>query len=173
MGVLPHLKQAGLFRSPVESTSKSIGFTFLTLRCLAILIVIAWYTVLEEMKPDAGESEKQKEIDHAAKTIIEIILAYKLVVIVILAFFDVMMLIGIYKRRPSFVFAWVVAQVIAVSFAIFVVIGLLIFDGYIGVFPYYTLKAVIAIVVTIYSILVVNSHHTNMKSESTFLANTI
>ena len=77
-------------------------------------------------------------------------------VLLILAIFDVLMLVGVYKRSRSFIFPWFIVQIIAICLAIYQVFRM--FNVPINI---------IFIVCTIYFSLVVNSHYKNLKTEPT------
>ncbi|RZF37735.1 hypothetical protein LSTR_LSTR003146 [Laodelphax striatellus] len=173
---VPHLKKS-LCGISVESGSKIIGFTSLVLRSLLILLLIIYCLILAnaEKKVDlkftpseTGGHFHQNAMMNVtmnvettgAKTINNMLLIVIVIVIVQLlihCIFDVLMLIGVYKRQPSFIFAWIVVQIIA------------IISGILNLFLSYNvpgilIQTILSIVFTIYFTLVVNSHYQNLKT---------
>ena len=162
---LPHFKS--LCGTSLESGSKAIGFILLALRFLWILLlIIQYFQVVDDLKAQEVNFSPNKTSRAFAKDAKMMIAEFKrallvqtvvaISVLLILALFDVLMLIGVYKRSRSFIFPWFIVQIIAICLAIYQVIRM--FNVPINI---------IFIVCTIYFSLVVNSHYKNLKTEPT------
>ncbi|XP_022184421.2 uncharacterized protein LOC111043702 [Nilaparvata lugens] len=169
MGVLPQLQQS-VFGLSLESASKVIGYIVLAFRFLAITLIIVSYQVvkttlhqheevIQRMDESFGETRFQGQDPikvFNAEPLMNLIQTMQIGLFVFLAIFDVLMLVGVYKRRASFIFPWIVVQVI------FLCLGTLhLLNGQ----QDHVLTAVLSLVLTCYFILVVNSHHNNLKLE--------
>ncbi|XP_022189643.1 uncharacterized protein LOC111048102 [Nilaparvata lugens] len=141
----------------VELGSKIIGFTILGLRALTILLI--FYLPND----DATGNYKQKK--GAIPSIGTVTLIVTTVYLSILCIFDVLMLIGVYKRRPSLILLWIVVQVLAICSAIVFLIKAIIENA--AHINLIVRSLISCCIYTGYSILVVNSHYQNLKSEET------
>ncbi|RZF48487.1 hypothetical protein LSTR_LSTR007765, partial [Laodelphax striatellus] len=84
--------------------------------------------------------------------------------LIVSAIFNSLLLIGIYNNRPHFIHAWIVALIFVIFVDLITVISTLIAQ------PYNPFLRLCILCINIYCLLIVNSHHVNLKQGSSRIA---
>ncbi|XP_022189640.2 uncharacterized protein LOC111048101 [Nilaparvata lugens] len=140
--VLPRLEQS-ICGFSLETGSKIIGYFSLINRALFMTSTI----VKEEGNNGGGKAD--------ASTVLMMVVA-TIIVFALFSIFDILMLVGVYKRRPSFMFPWIIVQVI---YIILILIGAISAGSITAI-----IGSLISACITIYFLLVVNSHYHELRS---------
>ncbi|RZF46515.1 hypothetical protein LSTR_LSTR009297 [Laodelphax striatellus] len=140
--VLPRLEQSVCGLS-LETGSKIIGYFSLVNRA-----VIMISSLMQEQSHTGGSKADKSAL------LIEVVAT--IVVFALISIFDILMLVGVYKKRPSFMFPWIIVQAIYICL---ILIGA-IFSGSVAAI----IGGIIGACITFYFLLIVNSHYHNLKS---------
>ena len=145
MVLKPHLNESCCGCS-VETGSKIIAWILVISQPFSIISLFVQYSQIKD-----GKNFIHKESVLAG-------IMGKLVLSIIYLIFDILLIIGIYKRRPSFILAWIILGLFGIIIAgIFFII--LAFAE-----PFVLIPGAIVLAIGYYFLLVVNGHYTNLKS---------
>ncbi|RZF39751.1 hypothetical protein LSTR_LSTR003412 [Laodelphax striatellus] len=153
---LPRL-QTSLCGCSVETGSKIVGWFNIIARSLLLIMLVGQAISLGELIGDPKLDSDGRAIYESALSVV----IFAIVLVGLLSIPDILLLKGIYNKRPKLMYPWIVVQMILVIFQ-----ALSAFQGPLDQFPVRLGAVLIGVGISSYLILIVNSHYENLKSET-------
>ncbi|RZF37736.1 hypothetical protein LSTR_LSTR003147 [Laodelphax striatellus] len=153
---LPRLRES-LCGCSLETGSKIVGWVNVIVRVLLLVMLIRSAIALSiglADDPNQGPNRDMYEIGLG-------LVIFAIALVGLFSILDILLLKGIYNKRPKLMYPWIVVQIIFI-----ILQSLSVFQGPPDQFPLRLGATAIGVGISFYLVLIVNSHYENLKSET-------